>query len=166
MRSLAELGEGRAAHVSGGMPVRYHPAFAVLMIVAGLFIGGTSVLTGALLLAGLGCLPLLIGIGYAIQPWFVVHERSTEIKNLFGMTMKTGVDFWTSGAPPAATIIGQPRTSDSDLARFIAHEWTATIVVFTKREPDLFESFYVSVGRYWRPRLRVTITAAGYERRF
>lgn len=71
------------------MQVRYNPAFAVLMIVAGVFVGGTGLLIAKPLLMGLGAMHLLIGIGYAKQPWFVVHERSTEIKNLFGMTMKT-----------------------------------------------------------------------------
>jgi len=71
------------------MPVRYNPAFAVLMIVAGVFVGGTGLFLGQLMLIGLGTMHLLIGIGYAKQPWFVVHETSTEVKNLFGMTMKT-----------------------------------------------------------------------------
>lgn len=71
------------------MVVRYNPAFSVLMIVAGVFVGGTGILVGKLMLMGLGALHLLIGIGYSVQPWFVVHESSTEIKNLLGMTMKT-----------------------------------------------------------------------------
>lgn len=93
-------------------------------------------------------------------------HRMAFVRVGYRVHQQNGVDFWTNGAPPDAIFIGQPRTSDSDLARFVAHEWTAKLVFFTKREADLTEHFYVSVGRYWRPRLRVTITAAGYERRF
>ena len=52
------------------------------------------------------------------------------------------------------------------LARNTEGEAEILTIAVAKREPELTESFYVSVGRYWRPRLRVTITAAGYERRF
>ncbi|MAC26867.1 MAG: hypothetical protein CMH59_10380 [Myxococcales bacterium] len=71
------------------MRVRYNPAFAVLMLVAGAFIGGTGLLLGKLLLMGLGAMHVLVGLGYATQPWFVVHHGSIELKNLFGMTVKT-----------------------------------------------------------------------------
>jgi hypothetical protein len=93
-------------------------------------------------------------------------HRMMFVRVGYRLHQQNGVDFWTSGTPPPREILNQPRTSDSDLARFVAHEWTAKLVVFTRRELGLQESFSLSVGRYWRPHLSVTITAAGYERRF
>ncbi len=71
------------------MAVRYNPAFAILMLASAVFVGGTGLLISKALLIILGGLHLVIGIGYSKAAWFVVHEHSTEIKNLFGMTMKT-----------------------------------------------------------------------------
>jgi hypothetical protein len=70
------------------MAVRYSPIFAGLMIVAGLGIGFGGLFLGRPTLLGLGALNFLVGLGYAFQPWFIVHEDSIEMKNVLGMTLK------------------------------------------------------------------------------
>ena len=59
------------------------------MLVAGGFTLLTALLLGKGLLAVLGGLNLLIGLGWLSRPIFVVHEDRVELKNLLGMTMKT-----------------------------------------------------------------------------
>jgi hypothetical protein len=72
------------------IPVRYHAAFGLIMLVAGAFILGSSLLiTGNLLLAGLGAFHILVAIGFLVQPAFVVQEKQIEVKNILGMTLKT-----------------------------------------------------------------------------
>ena len=75
--------------------------------------------------------------------------------------------FWTAAAPLSVALEKLPRTADSDLASFLAHEVSVKLVFFARRDPtDGLESIYLSMAHYWRPHLRVTMAAAGYERRF
>lgn len=69
--------------------VRYNPAFGILMVALAAFTVVAGLVTGKLMLLAIGGLNIVVGLGFATRPMFVVHEGRVELKNLFGMTMKT-----------------------------------------------------------------------------
>ncbi len=71
------------------IPVHYNKALGVVILCAGLFVGGTGLLVVKPLLIGLGLLQTLIGLGYVTRPVAMVFEDRVEMKNLLGMTMRT-----------------------------------------------------------------------------
>ncbi len=99
--------------------------------------------------------------------WAQWLHRMAYVRVGYRLHRQSGVDFFTSAAPLSLALQGSPRTADSDLAAFLAHEVSLKLVFFTRRDPvDGLESFYLSLAHYWRPRMTVTVSAAGYERRF
>lgn len=71
------------------IPVRYNPLFG------GIFLGGAAMVlmvglfVGKGMLLGIGLINALTSIGFLLQPWMVVHPDRVEMKNLFGMTLKS-----------------------------------------------------------------------------
>lgn len=71
------------------IPVRFKPVFGWVLLVLGLFVIGTSLLTGNLVLTVVGVVNSAAAVGFATQPMFVVFADRVEVKNLLGMTLKT-----------------------------------------------------------------------------
>jgi len=71
------------------IPLRYALGLGALMLLAGAFTGFAGLLVGKVLLMGLGALHVFLGVAYLVAPVVVVHADRIEMKNLFGMTLKT-----------------------------------------------------------------------------
>ena len=69
--------------------VRFKPVLGVGFLLASAFILFSGVVTGKIMLLGLGALNFLVSLGYLTRPMLVVHRHQVELKNLLGMTMKT-----------------------------------------------------------------------------
>jgi hypothetical protein len=72
-----------------GIRVRYKPILGLFVLLAGLLVllFGLVLETGVLLL--IGALNTAAGIGYLMQPWFIVYGDRVELRNPLGMTLKT-----------------------------------------------------------------------------
>jgi Protein of unknown function (DUF3570) len=79
---------------------------------------------------------------------------------------QTGVDFFTTMLAPKFDLLA-PRTADSDLAPFAAHEWSVQLAIVRARAPAALGrwSLGAEVMRYWRTNdLQITVVALSLGR--
>jgi hypothetical protein len=70
--------------------VGYNKIWGGFMLVAGVFILGTAILIGQIFPQAItGTILLLVSLGYLTQPAFVVTRTEVQMRNLFGMTLRT-----------------------------------------------------------------------------
>lgn len=96
-----------------------------------------------------------------VLPWLYVRGS-------YRYYTQTGADFFTTRLTSPIDMTA-PRTSDSDLAPFDAHEWSAQAVVVRGRAPDALKAWQLSaeVLHYWRTNdLRITTVALSAGRSF
>ena len=79
-----------------------------------------------------------------LVPWLYVRAS-------YRFHHQTGASFFTTDMPVSQTVL-DPRTSDSDLAPFDAHEWSASIVVVRGRAPAGLRAWSLAAEllHYWR----------------
>ncbi len=78
---------------------------------------------------------------------------------------QTAVYFWTTNVGLPALVANRPRTSDSDLARFWAHEWGAKLLLHITPPGRINQhSIDAYFNRYTRSNnLRVNVMSIGYD---
>lgn len=70
------------------LAIRFQPIMGVFMLVAAIFILGTTLLVGVSVNTITGLILFGVSLGYLTQPAIVVTEREFEHKNILGMTMR------------------------------------------------------------------------------
>jgi hypothetical protein len=72
------------------LAIGYNKIFGGLLLVSGVFILGVAVLVGQLFPQAItGGILTLVSLGYLTQPALVIAPREVQMKNLFGMTLRT-----------------------------------------------------------------------------
>ncbi len=96
--------------------------------------------------------------------WF---GRFMNLKLSYRLHDQRAVDFFYDRLGPANLYeTNLPRTADSDLASFRAHEWGVAVTAYLSRAGDVEgeRSISVSFRRYTRPYFDLSIIALGYSR--
>ncbi|MBJ74621.1 MAG: hypothetical protein CMN31_25370, partial [Sandaracinus sp.] len=90
--------------------------------------------------------------------------RRLYVRGGYRLHDQSAVDFFTTWVPPRVHEDADPRTADSDLAAFRAHEWSLRLVLFTSLDGERGrESISIGFSRYDRPHLDVDAVMIGYR---